>query len=206
MKKSFHIIIIFAVLLVILAAAGIYYVQNYSFDRANINNTILYEEDEEGGTLKAVVRNVVCYDTLSAAGIGIEELEKDSCVAAFDEETGLLLDQYHVVLVEVEIENIDAVSRSHFEAGQYRENVFRADRLVLADTTRKVTSKNFYISNPVYFSEKDTCEEHPFAYQLSIGEKKVFTLGYLVENDNLEDLYLCPTSGYVKGAFAAIVD
>ena len=200
MIKKFSIIII-CILLILL---GIYFIRNNSFDKNAYDDIIYYETDENSGKLKANVVKTSCFDDLTAAGITKDEIVE--CDYAFDEETGALREDFDVILIELEIENMDAVSQVVSHGAKYPEDVFQASVFQLADVTEKVTSGNYATCYLAYFSESNSCAEHTFAFKLPIGEKRTFVLGYLSQNKNLEELYLCPTSGSVKGDFAAITN
>lgn len=152
------------------------------------------------GTMKFQVLSSSCYRNINDAGITYDDLFE--AVDKVDPTTGVLTEDFTFVLVELYVENVDAVPAEDYE---YSDDVtFRADVLELADLSQKMTSGNYKSYYTAYFSESGECEEHIFAYRLNQGESRTFTLGYITFTDNVEDFYLCTTSGNVNSTFVPL--
>lgn len=161
-----------------------------------VNATIVTHEDNiplEGGTF---------------SDCAIWQIQNDEVVEYrypnFINADGSFLEDSCLVLVEVVVESQNATARTDVENGALYDNpyIFRADRLTLADLTRKDRGGYYIVEELDYFSGLNSCVEHPFAYQLKPGEVKTFTLGWFIgghkHDGSLTDfsnLCLCDTYG-----------
>ncbi len=161
-----------------------------------------YEGTAIEGQLKFKVQSTACYTNITDAGLSYRDLEEvtDQVVVP---ETGELVSNYTFVMIELYVENIDAVPSENWRFSD--DITFRMDILNLVNTSELSDNNsdytNYYIN---YFSESDECSEHYLAFKLEQGESRVLTIGCIAYTDDIDSLYLCTTTGAKDSTFAAL--
>lgn len=104
-------------------------------------------------------------------------------------ETGELLDSYIFVMVDMYVENEDAIS---LDIRNSDNTIFTASSYLLIDTSTKFNSDTFKFYYISYFSDENECPDiDPNAYKLPQGESRTITIGFFADDvKNIEDLYI----------------
>lgn len=141
------------------------------------------------GTLNYTIQGYQVYDNIEDAGIPMDALmepynryasqdigEQYRTVEDFVSEEGKIVDSHTLVVLDVEIENVDAVGRT-------KKNEFSVSNFSL----RGGENVNQY--NVSYFTLAGiTSQEQPLHYQLEQGETIEIQLAYFVQKEDMENL------------------
>ncbi len=105
------------------------------------------------------------------------------------EADGSIADGWYFLLVDITVESVDAAMDVE-ELGEYSDPyVFRADELLwLVDISQQKVGGSYRAMNIQYFSERNMCIEHEFAFRLNPGQTVDFSVGFLFDETDLEAL------------------
>ena len=112
---------------------------------------------------------------------------------------GSMRDNIYMVLLDVSVENPDGATSRYYSGGEWIDHyenpyMFQASALCELVYTKSSTGNGFRLA---YFSEKNAKLRNPDEFQLNVGEKKRFELGFLVGYELVVDrdqLNLIPVS------------
>ena len=143
------------------------------------------------GTLNYTIQNCMVYKNLSEAGIDVDELiephniyysqdigEQYQTIEDFVTEDGKIVDSHELIVLNVEIQNENAV-------GMIKKNEFSVSNIAL----RGGESEDVSQYNIAYFSQAGILDkEEPLSYQLEQGKSMEIQLAYLVLKEDVENI------------------
>ncbi len=133
---------------------------------------------DDGGEIYVTIDKAEIYNNLNDANIRYEDIFPDSLSDGldYDVETDTFLRDYALVKLYFTIENIDAVSYSHYaEPQKYEKYEFRVDGL------------GGCTEGPViYHSKHNTVDAHYLAFQLEPGESINLEAFYRVDKSSVD--------------------
>ena len=155
-----------------------------------------FDVDIVEGTINCRVNSSASYKNINDAGFKYDDLVQVR--EQVDPNTGEMLDGSVLVVLEITVKNEDASTAINPDG-----ITFRADDLQLVDISKMVTDANYEFHWPNYFSESGECESI-WGYNLEKGSTLDYTVAYISPSDNLENLYLCNTSGHIDSTFVRL--
>lgn len=141
------------------------------------------------GTLNYTIQNCMVYKNLSDAGIDVDELiephniyysqdigEQYQTIEDFVTEDGKIVDSHELIVLNVEIQNENAV-------GMIKKNEFSVSNIALRG------GEDVSQYNIAYFSQAGILDkEEPLSYQLEQGKSMEIQLAYLVLKEDVENI------------------
>lgn len=141
------------------------------------------------GTLNYTIRDCMVYKNLSEAGIDADKLmephnvyysqdigEQYQTIEDFVTEDGKIVDSHELIVLNVEIQNENAV-------GMIKKNEFSVSNIALRG------GENVSQYNVAYFSQAGIVDkEEPLCYQLEKGKSMEIQLAYLVLKEDVENI------------------
>lgn len=141
------------------------------------------------GTLNYTIQDCRVYKNLSEAGIDVDELiepynvyysqdigEQYQTIEDFITEDGKIVDSHELIILNVEIQNENAV-------GMIKKNEFSVSNIALRG------GEDVSQYNIAYFSQAGILDkEEPLSYQLEQGKSMEIQLAYLVLKEDVENI------------------
>lgn len=128
--------------------------------------------------------------------------ESQSFASAYDSSRDQLKAGYHLVLVKLRVNNLDAVPDSDIfpSWNDLPADCFRADILYLANLEQSDNLPDYW-SDVIFFDSPYDSNIHSMAYRLPQGDTIDYTVGFLVKAESMDQLYLTNHANGADGFF-----